>query len=435
MKCQKCGKALKDDSKLCPECTVADASGNSNKVRQMIFDVIVRQASSLGVPWRQVCLPPMQVNNISAAEIEAELQRRIDGLTKAIDSDPKHAESFVSRGILYNQLGQYQKAIEDYNTAISIDPKQARPYVARGVAFGEQGQWWEAVAEYNEAIKIDSKLVQAYIYRAAAYEQSAMKQLAEKDLRLIEELTGKSFPAKLSGSANGEMPASSSSMPPPAQAIVYTMLSRLRDQTNYSSIIQSATRDLTALLQVDRAIVWTVSDDRLGVVNQFDTTVNKGVAVRSFSPDDSKKIVLEILCRTTSESSVCRRSRCVKGKRIGDALRHVFFALRVFRRGSTPCRSAEIRWHLSGVAGSSAGSAQAVEPGRHRQHENNGRYGGHDCKCQLFGQPAESDGHGADQALPARHRRPRLAPAAACGISKRRNYGLSKNDYAATHRR
>lgn len=44
-------------------------------VRAQVFEVIVRQALA-GAPWREICAGPMQVNNISADEVEAEVKRR-----------------------------------------------------------------------------------------------------------------------------------------------------------------------------------------------------------------------------------------------------------------------------------------------------------------------------------------------------------------------
>lgn len=44
-------------------------------VRAQVFEVIVRQALA-GAPWREICAGPMQVNNITPEEVEAEVQRR-----------------------------------------------------------------------------------------------------------------------------------------------------------------------------------------------------------------------------------------------------------------------------------------------------------------------------------------------------------------------
>lgn len=44
-------------------------------VRAQVFEVIVRQALA-GAPWREICAGPMQVNNITPEEVEAEVKRR-----------------------------------------------------------------------------------------------------------------------------------------------------------------------------------------------------------------------------------------------------------------------------------------------------------------------------------------------------------------------
>lgn len=44
-------------------------------IRSQVFEVIVRQGMA-GAPWREICEGPMQVNNITEAEIQAEIDRR-----------------------------------------------------------------------------------------------------------------------------------------------------------------------------------------------------------------------------------------------------------------------------------------------------------------------------------------------------------------------
>ena len=45
-------------------------------VRQQVFEVVVRQAMA-GAAWQQICAGPMQVNNITPEEVQAEVDRRI----------------------------------------------------------------------------------------------------------------------------------------------------------------------------------------------------------------------------------------------------------------------------------------------------------------------------------------------------------------------
>ena len=50
-------------------------------IRAEVFEVIVRQALA-GAPWREICASPMRRNNITAEEVEAEVERRRSGGAK-----------------------------------------------------------------------------------------------------------------------------------------------------------------------------------------------------------------------------------------------------------------------------------------------------------------------------------------------------------------
>jgi tetratricopeptide (TPR) repeat protein len=51
--------------------------------------------------------------------------KAISDYTKAIELNPKHADTYYSRGLAYNKMGQYDKAISDYTKAIELNPKHA----------------------------------------------------------------------------------------------------------------------------------------------------------------------------------------------------------------------------------------------------------------------------------------------------------------------
>jgi hypothetical protein len=65
----------------------AAASPYGAGVRGQVFEVVVRQALG-GAPWREICAGPMQVNNISPTEVEAEVIRR----QKLVQMHPHHAK-------------------------------------------------------------------------------------------------------------------------------------------------------------------------------------------------------------------------------------------------------------------------------------------------------------------------------------------------------
>jgi hypothetical protein len=63
-------------SSTAPTTPLAPGAGSyGSGVRAQVFEVIVRQALA-GAPWKEICAGPMQVNNISPEEVEAEVKRR-----------------------------------------------------------------------------------------------------------------------------------------------------------------------------------------------------------------------------------------------------------------------------------------------------------------------------------------------------------------------
>lgn len=70
MKCERCKLTLEAGSKACSKC-----GQETSAIRRQVFEVIVRQAIA-GAPWREICAGPMLEINITAEEVEAEVERR-----------------------------------------------------------------------------------------------------------------------------------------------------------------------------------------------------------------------------------------------------------------------------------------------------------------------------------------------------------------------
>jgi len=109
--CEQCGRVIKSEAVVCRHCHFArsgwdesprpkarkhsqahdwskahdrsnhtmDSGQYGQGVRAQVFEVIVRQGMA-GAPWRTICAGPMQVNNISSEEVDAEIRRRLDRL-------------------------------------------------------------------------------------------------------------------------------------------------------------------------------------------------------------------------------------------------------------------------------------------------------------------------------------------------------------------
>lgn len=70
MECERCRSRLDQGSKACSNC-----GHKPSVVRSQVFEVIIRQAIA-GAPWREICSGPMLENNITAEEVESEIERR-----------------------------------------------------------------------------------------------------------------------------------------------------------------------------------------------------------------------------------------------------------------------------------------------------------------------------------------------------------------------
>ena len=82
---------------------------------------------------------------------------------KAIEINPKIAEAYNNRGLIYNKQGNFTQAMSDYNKAIEINPNYAEAYNNRGIIYNKQGNFAQAMSDYNKAIEINPNFAEAYI--------------------------------------------------------------------------------------------------------------------------------------------------------------------------------------------------------------------------------------------------------------------------------
>ncbi len=82
---------------------------------------------------------------------QALLLKAAERFTKAIYEAPDNASTYVNRGNIYAQLGQYDLAITDYNAALRITHWSGSADVIknRGLVYEEQGKLCEALADFE----------------------------------------------------------------------------------------------------------------------------------------------------------------------------------------------------------------------------------------------------------------------------------------------
>ena len=68
-------------------------------------------------------------------EKKGDHDKAIADFTEAIRLNPKLAQAYYNRGMIYRKKGDHDKAIADFTEAIRLNPKDATPYISRGIAY------------------------------------------------------------------------------------------------------------------------------------------------------------------------------------------------------------------------------------------------------------------------------------------------------------
>ena len=72
-------------------------------------------------------------------QADAYLDKAIEDLTEAIRLNPKMADSYNSRGVVFSDTARFKKAIMDFHKAILLDPNHALAYYNRSLVYSRMG--------------------------------------------------------------------------------------------------------------------------------------------------------------------------------------------------------------------------------------------------------------------------------------------------------
>ncbi len=95
------------------------------------------------------------------ALITENLETKRDLYSKAIDANPGFLDAYINRGLVNNELQDYEASIKDYDKAIELDSKCALAYNNRGYTKFKQKDYEGALKDYNKAILLNPKLKMA----------------------------------------------------------------------------------------------------------------------------------------------------------------------------------------------------------------------------------------------------------------------------------
>lgn len=109
------------------------------------------------------------------ALISSDMNEKKALYTKAIEVNDSFLDAFINRGLVNNELGNYDDSLADYDKAIDIDKKCALAYNNRGYTKYKQGDYDGALADYNKAIILNPKFQMALDNKALLFSKTCMK--------------------------------------------------------------------------------------------------------------------------------------------------------------------------------------------------------------------------------------------------------------------
>ncbi|BBM87458.1 protein kinase domain-containing protein [Candidatus Uabimicrobium amorphum] len=109
-----------------------------------------------------------------------DLEQALQDFNLYLEKNPRSADRYNSRGMVYRKLKRYKEAIADYNTAINITPRFVY-FFNRGVTYEVLGKSEKAIQDYTNAINVNPNYFMGYASRALAYEKQQKYSFAIRD--------------------------------------------------------------------------------------------------------------------------------------------------------------------------------------------------------------------------------------------------------------
>jgi len=107
-----------------------------------------------------------------------------DGLTlwnDVIRKEPGVSFAYNNRGLVYDEMGLYDKAMDDYDRSVTLEPDFFRPYNNRGVILLKKGLPDEAIGDFDRSIALNPSFDDAYMNRGIAYDRKGLFGRAMED--------------------------------------------------------------------------------------------------------------------------------------------------------------------------------------------------------------------------------------------------------------
>lgn len=109
------------------------------------------------------------------ALITENLEKKRELYTKAIEVNPDFLDAYINRGLVNNELQDYENSLADYDRAIELDSKCALAYNNRGYTKYKMKDYKGALSDYNRAILLNPKFQMALDNKAQIFQDVCIK--------------------------------------------------------------------------------------------------------------------------------------------------------------------------------------------------------------------------------------------------------------------
>lgn len=103
--------------------------------------------------------------------LDSQLDKALSELEKAEKFQPRNAEIYWQRALIYHSMDSNQKVISNLTKVIELNPKSFKAYFLRGQIFERESKFEEAVSDYTKAIRLNPKKAETYHRRGTLFGQ------------------------------------------------------------------------------------------------------------------------------------------------------------------------------------------------------------------------------------------------------------------------
>lgn len=123
----------------------------------------------------------IQLGNIEAARKH---KIALQYYNSAIQLQPNNTEALYNRGLLFQNMGMFEKADEDYFLILKIDNTYSNAHYNLGyIDLAYNKDYKSAIIHFTDAIRVNGQYTEAFYNRGVAFELLGDTKSAEKDYR------------------------------------------------------------------------------------------------------------------------------------------------------------------------------------------------------------------------------------------------------------